>query len=97
MADDIRARLGLCCYTCHEFVASETKIDTCVYCGLSEWIHYYRRDVDALLTANAALEKALRRIATMECHSEGGLPVTPSELREIARDALAGDETGAEK
>ena len=37
----------------------------------------------------ARMDKALRRIATMECHSEGGLPVTPSELREIARDALA--------
>lgn len=44
----IRERLAKCCYTCHEFVASDTA-DACLYCGLSEWIHYYKRDVAALL------------------------------------------------
>lgn len=48
--DAIRARLGLCCYTCHEFEASDA-LDTCAYCGLSEWIHHYKRDVTTLLAA----------------------------------------------
>lgn len=48
--DAIRARLGLCCYTCHEFVEGDA-FDTCAYCGLSEWIHHYKRDVTALLAA----------------------------------------------
>ncbi len=32
--------------------------------------------------------KALREIATRGIHSEGELPMTPSELREIAREAI---------
>lgn len=45
----------------------------------------------------ARMDRALRRIATMGCHSEGGIPVTPSELREIARDAIDSARAGSGK
>lgn len=72
--DAIRARLGLCCYTCHEFAASDA-LDTCLYCGLSEWIHHYKCDVTALLAALDACEQfsvngaddPSRRIYVVKC------------------------------
>lgn len=79
--DAIRARLGLCCYTCHEFVMSRA-IDTCAYCGLSEWIHHYKRHVAALLAALDAKaqqeadrenrsNKESAKIPCPKCHGSG--------------------------
>lgn len=41
-----------------------------------------------LIAENERLRAALRCIATWRTYQEGELPVTPSELREIARETL---------
>lgn len=51
----------------------------------------YRRQgrcVDQLLDHIDAMEAALRKISTLGTYGEGDLPMTTSELREIAREAL---------
>lgn len=46
--------------------------------------------IEALEAENARLREALVSISTWRTYEEGSLPVTTSELREIAREALEG-------